>query len=147
MLPYRWLKIPNWISISLCGLFLFYAVYLNTWMELSWHAAVGTGVFVAAVISYAFGIFGGGDVKLIGAVSLWAGPERIIEFAVLTGLFGGALGVLVLVARSIVRWFPEIACRPGLVWNIARWGRDGTCPYGIPIAIAALISVPAMFAR
>ena len=143
---YQRLKIPNWISLALCGLFLIFAVRLNSWTDVGWHFAVGAGVFFAAVLSYACGIFGGGDVKLIGAVSLWAGPERIIEFIMLTGLLGGALGLLILAARQAVRSYPEIAGRPGPAWNIARWGRDGTCPYGIPIAIAAVISVPRMFA-
>ena len=83
---------------------------------------------------------------MIGAVALWAGPERSVEFAIWTGLLGGALGVLILAARLLVRSYPDFADRPGAAWNIARWGRDGTCPYGIPIAMAALMTVPAMFA-
>ena len=143
---YQRLKIPNWIPLTLCGLFLIYALRLGSWADVGWHIAVGAGVFLAAVLSYAFGVFGGGDVKLIGAVALWAGPERSVEVAIWTGLLGGVLGVLILAARHVVRSYPDFANRPGAVWNIARWGRDGTCPYGIPIAMAALISVPAMFA-
>jgi prepilin peptidase CpaA len=143
---YQRLKIPNCISLTLCGLFLLYALRLDSWADVGWHIAVGAGVFVAAVVSYAFGVFGGGDVKMIGAVALWAGPERSVEFAIWTGLLGGALGVLILAARLLVRSYPDFADRPGAAWNIARWGRDGTCPYGIPIAMAALMTVPAMFA-
>jgi prepilin peptidase CpaA len=142
---YQRLKIPNWISLTLCAMFLIYALRMESWADVGWHIAVGAGVFLAAVISYSFGVFGGGDVKMIGAVALWAGPERSVEFAMLTGLLGGALGVLILVARFVVRSYPDFADRPGAAWNIARWGRDGTCPYGIPIAMAAVTSVPAMF--
>ena len=143
---YKTLKIPNWISLALCGLFVVYAANLTSWNEIGLHFAVGGGVFVTAVLCYSFGVFGGGDVKLLGAVALWAGPERVYEFAALTGLIGGALGLLILAARIVGREFPELANRPSPVWNIARWGRDGTCPYGIPISIAAILSVPAMFA-
>ena len=142
---YQRMQIPNWISLALIGLFVIYAVRLASWSDIGLHVAVGAGVFAAAVVSYAFGIFGGGDVKLLGAVALWAGPEHVVEFAMLTGLLGGVLGVLVWGARKVVHYFPALAERPGAAWNIARWGRDGTCPYGIPIAIAAIAVVPAVF--
>ena len=142
---YQKMKIPNWISAALCILFAVYAWWLPTWASVGWHAAVGAVIFLAAVLSYAFGIFGGGDVKLLGAIALWAGPDRIVEFLMLTGILGGAFGVMIIAARWTVIALPRIADKPGAVWNIARWGRDGACPYGIPIAVAALISVPVMF--
>ena len=142
---YQTMRIPNWISAALCVLFALYVWWLPTWASVGWHVAVGAGVFFTAVLSYAFGIFGGGDVKLLGAIALWAGPEHVIDFLMLTGLLGGAFGCMIIAARWTVISWPRLADNPGAAWNIARWGRDGTCPYGVPIAVAALLSVPVMF--
>lgn len=143
---YDRMKIPNWISLALCGLFVVYVPFMGSWSNVGWHLAVGLGVFSVAVLTYAIGLFGGGDVKLLGAVALWAGPERFLEFLMLTGLLGGALGLLIYGARHVNGWYPALPDRPGAIWNVARWGRDGNCPYGIAIALAAVLSVPPMFA-
>ena len=142
---YQRMKIPNWISLALCGLFAAFAFRLETWSSIGLHVVIGVAVFAVGILSYALGLFGGGDVKLLGAVALWAGPERIVEFLALTGLLGGALGLLIYAARNLSQWYPALVDRPSAVYNIMRWGRDGTCPYGIAIAVAALLSVPAMF--
>ena len=142
---YRQMKIPNWISIALCALFAAYALLLPTWSAIGLHLAVGIGIFTVGVLSYAFGIFGAGDVKLLGALALWAGPDRIVDFLLLTGLLGGTFGLLILSVKKFNRYFPAYIDRPSEVWNITRWAHSGTCPYGIPIAIAALISIPPMF--
>ena len=142
---YQRMKIPNWISGALIALFVAYAWRLPTWPVVGWHFAVGGAVFVAAILAYAVNVFGAGDVKLLGAVALWAGPELLAEFLVVTSVLGGAFSLMILAARQAVRSYPAIADRPGAIWNITRWGRDGKCPYGIPIAAAALLSVPALF--
>ena len=142
---YRQMKIPNWVSLALCALFAAYAYRLPTWSVIGWHTAVGLAVFTAGVLSYAVGVFGAGDVKFLGALALWAGPERVTDFLLLTGLLGGAFGLLILSTKKFNRFFPAYVERPGEIWNITRWAHNGTCPYGIPIAIAALIAIPPMF--
>jgi Flp pilus assembly protein protease CpaA len=41
-------------------------------------------------------MIGGGDVKLVSAVSVWVGPERLPSFLVATGLAAAILGLVVL---------------------------------------------------
>ena len=142
---YHRMKIPNWISLALCGLFAAYAFRMESWSSVGWHVVVGLAIFAAGIATYAIGVFGGGDVKLLTALALWAGPERVFEFLALTGLLGGALGLLIYAARNLSQWYPALADRPSAIYNIVRWGRDGTCPYGIAIALAAVLSIPAMF--
>ena len=142
---YRQMRIPNWISIALCALFAAYALRYLPWPAIGWHAAVGGGVFAVGILSYAAGLFGAGDVKLLGALALWAGPEQIVEFLVLIGLLGGAFGLLILAVRKLNHFFPAYVERPSGVWNITRWAHSGKCPYGIPIAVAALVSIPRVF--
>jgi Flp pilus assembly protein protease CpaA len=53
-------------------------------------------VFLVGLALFARQLIGGGDVKLLAAVSLWAGPEHFVLFLLLTTLMGGALGLLTL---------------------------------------------------
>ena len=142
---YRHMKIPNWVSLALCALFAVYAFRLPTWSTIGWHTAIGLGVFAGGVVSYSVGLFGAGDVKFLGALALWAGPEQIVGFLVLTSLLGGAFGLLILGVSKLNAFFPAYIERPNEVWNITRWAHSGTCPYGIPIAVAALLSIPKIF--
>jgi prepilin peptidase CpaA len=141
---YRRLKIPNWISLALCGAFLPYAALFVTGSQFLGHIAVGTAVFAFAITLYALGWFGAGDVKLLGATALWAGPQQVYEFAVLTGMIGGALGIILVGLRSLLRYCPALRC-PAPLDRMLVWARDGVCPYGIAIGSAALICMPKMF--
>ena len=141
---YRRLKIPNWISLALCGAFLPYAAIFVSGPQFLGHVAAGGIVFAIAIALYALGWFGGGDVKLLGAVALWAGPERVYELAALTGLIGGALGIALLALRCLLRYCPALWCPVPLDRPLV-WARNGVCPYGLAIGSAALICVPKMF--
>ena len=141
---YRCLKIPNWISLALCGAFLPYAAIFVTGSQFLGHIAAGGTVFAIAITLYALGWFGGGDVKLLGAIALWAGPQQVYELAVLTGLIGGALGIVLVALRWLLRYCPALWC-PAPLDRVLVWARDGVCPYGLAIGGAALICVPKMF--
>lgn len=53
-------------------------------------------VFAGAAGLFAAGVMGGGDVKLLGAVTLWAGPQWTAPFLLLTALAGGLVTLVVL---------------------------------------------------
>jgi prepilin peptidase CpaA len=90
------------------------------------------------------GLIGGGDVKLIAAATLWAGPAATLSLLVLTGLLGGLLclllltpvGALIAAVRPIVRDSGDSA----------RGANPVLVPYGVAIAAAALIvTIPPNF--
>ena len=58
-------------------------------------------VFGAGIAAFAAGALGGGDVKLLAAASLFAGPGLIADFLLVTALAGGALGLAVLAGAPI----------------------------------------------
>lgn len=95
--------IPNWIPLAILALFPLYIIGLYFFgpegVEVQWLAslAVAAIVFVIFVAMFALGVIGGGDVKLIGATSLWAGPELIAAFFIITALVGGVLALVFLV--------------------------------------------------
>lgn len=89
-------RIPNRLT---GGVALLYPVYvLVSPMPVAWLAAVGLAavVFLIGLALFARQLIGGGDVKLIAAISLWAGPEHFVSFMVLTALTGGALSLFTL---------------------------------------------------
>ena len=72
--------------------------------------------------AFALGQMGGGDVKLIGALALWLPVQPLIWMVLWMSLLGGGL-TLLLVAEKRIR----------------RGGKPLEIPYGVAIAIAALL--------
>lgn len=76
-----------------------------------WQLAAGGGVgaalSVAAIVlaagfaAFALNILGAGDVKLLSAVALWAGPAEIVPLLLQTLIFGGALALFWVLSRPL----------------------------------------------
>src|SRR6202051_2618417 len=94
---FRRLVIPNLLPIVLVALWPVYfaAVEPSLYGAL---AAIGCAlaVFIAGAVLVARGYLGGGDVKLLSAATLWAGPGGTPELLMLTGVLGGALALFLL---------------------------------------------------
>lgn len=94
--------IPNWISIGVVLAFVPFAALSPA--PIDWLGALITAVAAFAV---GFGLFtlkvmGGGDVKLIAACALWAGPALIAPFLLTVSIVGGALAGGLLIGRAIL---------------------------------------------
>jgi prepilin peptidase CpaA len=153
-------RIPNWLNAAIASL---YPVYLLlSPVPVAWPAALALSLLVGLVglALFARELVGGGDVKLIAALSLWAGLDRFMLFALVTTLTGGILG---LASLWYGRWSPLIhAYLAGLVPG--RGGRarppvaavaapatvpptpaappaEPTLPYGIAVAAGGLAIV------
>ena len=120
--------IPNRICLSLLALYPGYATGLAP-IDIGISAAIAVCVFAAGAAFFAYGLMGGGDVKLLAAVSLWAGSAYFPAFLLLTTLAGGALAMG---WNPLIRhFFPSIA--EGRAGN----GRPAI-PYGVAIAVGGL---------
>ncbi|HMR30458.1 MAG TPA: prepilin peptidase [Geminicoccaceae bacterium] len=100
--------------------------------------AVALAVFAAATAMWRFGWLGGGDVKLLAAVGLWAGPEHALHFLLVTGLAGGALALALLWYRH-VGWTLLVPVQAAVASLLPRRAASAavdqaTLPYGIAIA-------------
>ncbi|MBT6095451.1 MAG: pilus assembly protein CpaA [Rhodospirillaceae bacterium] len=127
------LKIPNTISLAVLGLFPLYAWTVPG--EFPWLLAglIAAVLLVLGIIAFSRGLIGGGDVKLLAATALWAGPAQVLDFLFITAIAGGVLGLLALASARMA----------GI--GIGALG-DGKLPYGVAIAvggIAALTILPA----
>jgi prepilin peptidase CpaA len=128
--------IPNGIPAAL-ALIAVLALLLS---PAPWHGLFAASlVFSAALLLWRFGLLGGGDAKLLGAIGLLVAPDRIGGTVTMIALAGGLLTLPYLACRGrIARPAPV---RPtGLVARALRaerfrLRRGGPLPYAIAIAI------------
>jgi prepilin peptidase CpaA len=132
--------IPNWLSVSLALAFLPAALVSGLPMgQIGLSVGVGFVLLIAGMAMFAAGWIGGGDAKLFAAAGLWIGWPGAIEFVLYTTVAGGALAVLLMSAR--LSPLPAYAVR-GPVWVNRLLEKGGPAPYGVAIAIGALIAFP-----
>lgn len=126
-------RVPNLICLAL--LLLFPAFVLTAPYEVLWgqHIAVFVATLAVGFALYAKKFTGAGDVKLIASISLWAGPEWIGLFLLVTGIAGGllALGVAGMTWRRL---------RAQGNANLAALAKVPV-PYGVAIAIGGLCTL------
>jgi prepilin peptidase CpaA len=96
-------RIPNWLTAGTAALYPVYLVLSP--VPVAWPGAVGLALLVGVVGLALFSreLIGGGDVKLIAAIALWAGLDHFTQFALVTTLTGGVLG---LISLWLQRWSP-----------------------------------------
>jgi prepilin peptidase CpaA len=130
--------IPNSATVSL--LVLYPAHVLSSPTPVDWIGGV-IGAFVlfaVGIFIFARGIAGGGDVKLLGATALWMGPVHLPAFFIVMGFTGGALAVVVLIARRARRLRLHVVSGGS---SCAAETDDATAtstelvPYGVAIAV------------
>ncbi len=132
--------IPNGISLALVATFPAAALLAGVAPEiLGLHAGVGVIALLVGMAIFAFGWIGGGDAKLLAAVSLWVGWPAVLTFLLATALTGGALAAILLMMRSA-------AVRPlallGPRWVVALAEPGAGVPYGVAMAVGALAAFP-----
>ncbi len=131
--------IPNWISLALAGAFVLVAIAAGLPVQtVGMHFAAGFLALLAGVGLFAAGWIGGGDAKLLSACCLWFGWPGGRDFLLDTAVAGGAFVVILIVARGqLVRAFLRL---PGWAGRLTTPGEPA--PYGVAIALGALIAFP-----
>jgi prepilin peptidase CpaA len=133
------MTISNRVSLALAAGFLVLA--LASGMEPSEilsHLGAGVGVLAASFVCFAFGWIGGGDAKVAAAAALWFGFGHLLNYLVYASLFGGVLTLLLLQFRQ----WPLPYQLAGQAWLLKLHAKDSGIPYGIALAIGALVVYP-----
>jgi prepilin peptidase CpaA len=143
----RRLVIPNALILALCVLWpLHLALAPNLTLATGGLAAgCAAAVFVVGAVLFSRGLVGGGDVKLLTAATLWAGPAATPALLVWTGLLGGLLSLALLTPfGSQIAAARPVA--PGSSGAAANEAHPVAVPYGVAIATAAiLVTIPPNF--
>lgn len=138
---FRRLTIPNLLPVVLCAAWPVYFLAMTP----SLYGALGAigcaaAVFLVGAVLFARGWLGGGDVKLLSAATLWAGPAETPSLLLLTGVLGGVLALFLLMpfGNQVAAAARGMLGQPPLP---AERGFAIPVPYGVAIAGAALIVV------
>ncbi len=133
------MTIPNRISfVLIVGFILAAPLSSLDAMGIASHVGAGLVVLVAGILMFSRGWFGGGDAKLMAAVALWFGFERLLEYLVCASIAGGVLAFLILLYR---RFAPPL----WLVnqdWAMRLHHHRGGIPYGIALGVGGLWVYP-----
>lgn len=126
-----WL-VPNRHSFALAALFPVYVLAGGAEFESGLMA--GALVFAAGLVFFMRGWMGGGDVKLLTALGLWAGTEQLLPMLMVVSLAGGVM--------CLVEWLggggpQRLAGR--FVPALAGHGDAAAMPAVVPYAVAILV--------
>jgi prepilin peptidase CpaA len=133
------MTIPNRLTLVLIAGFLAMALLSGMGLyEILSHVGAGATVLVVAFACFAFGWVGGGDAKVAAAAALWFGFGHLLDYLVYASLFGGALTLLLLQFRQ----WPLPYQLTGQAWLTKLHAKESGIPYGIALAIGALMIYP-----
>ena len=118
-------EIANWktAAVALLAPLWWYANGLDPWPDMALQIGVALIVFALFLLAFHFGMMGGGDVKLISALTLWLPLPELVGMLVVMSLVGGGVTVAMLVHR-----------------RFARSDRPIEVPYGVAIAAAGILA-------
>jgi prepilin peptidase CpaA len=133
------MTIPNRVSLALVAGFLALALMSGmAWYDVLAHLGAGATVLVVAFGCFAMGWVGGGDAKIAAVTALWFGFGHLLDYLLYASLFGGALTLLLLQFRQ----WPLPYSLVGQSWLMKLHAKESGIPYGIALAIGALMVYP-----
>ena len=133
------MTISNRVSLLLAAAFV--GLALATGMaptDILAHLGAGAMVLAVAFGCFAMGWVGGGDAKLAAGAALWFGFGHLLNYLLYASLFGGALTILLLQMRQ----WPLPYALTGQAWLLRLHAKESGIPYGIALAIGALMIYP-----
>lgn len=128
-------EIPNSVSVGLVALYPIYAMTAPNPVHWVWGVAIAAATFALGLGIYARGLFGGGDIKLVSAAALWAGPKLILPMFFVISVAGGVLALLFLGVYWLQRHRMAVGVDASL--TAAAYAAPARLPYGVAIAVGA----------
>lgn len=132
--------IPNRICAAIVALYPAYVITSAGPVDWQGAALLAGATFAVGTALFALRLVGGGDVKLLTAVILWAGPALFWPFIIVTVLTGG---VLALSAAVTHRYWRTLAVR---VIGRATGIEEGALPEALSVPYGVAIAAGGLFA-
>jgi len=133
------MRIANWLVLLLALAYFVMAFLAQVPLEqIGISVAAAAAVLVVAFSFFAFGWIGGGDAKLVAAITLWVGVGLMLPYLIYAALLGGGLTLMILALRRYP--LPEWLRRHR--WIDRLHDTKSGVPYGITLAIAGLLVYP-----
>lgn len=134
----RDLIIPNRIVVAILLLYPVHASVSGVPVNWPTDVLVGAAVFFAGAFLFRMKLVGGGDVKLLAAVTIWAGSGLALPMILVTMLAGGVLGVIAVGSNVWVNRGTGLLTLSGL--------RKERLPYGAAIGFGGLFAIVQLLA-
>ena len=137
-------RIPNFLCLAIAALYPAYVIGGSQPVDWPVATALASLLLVIGIALFCCGVVGGGDVKLLAAVALWAGPERIVELLLVMAITGGVIGLMMMLSRHAV-------AVQAMTWlgagRLAAAIGGQKVPYGVAIAASVYLTLgPALLA-
>ncbi len=140
---YKGFKIPNFVSVIIIAAFIIsYGVLTLTeqrdvfFKPIGMHLGAAFLVLMVTAALFAFKKLGAGDSKFATSIALWVGASGLVPFLFYMSLAGGVIAVLSLYLQKKKPFSsPSVGG-----WIDQAQNGGGSVPYGIAIAIGALVS-------
>ena len=133
------MKIANWLVLALVAAYFVMAFTAGIPLDqIGMSVAAAAIVLAIAFAFFAFGWIGGGDAKLVAATTLWVGLGMMFQYLIYAALLGGGLTLLILGLRR----YPLPSALQKQRWLDRLHDSKSGVPYGITLAIAALLVYP-----
>ena len=117
-------RIPNRLVLAIAALYPVQVLASPAFIAILPAIVVGAATFAVGLVLFSRALLGGGDVKLMAAVAMWAGPELVMPFLFVMGIGGGILSLLMLLPMRLRSGEVAVARVP--------------VPYGVAISAGGL---------
>jgi prepilin peptidase CpaA len=89
----------DWLNLAIaCAAPLaWWAQGLSLWPDVALQLSIGLGFFLFFLLQFNFGVMGGGDVKLAGALGLWIAPSLIVPFLMIMAVAGAVISIVMMI--------------------------------------------------
>ena len=125
-------KIPNWISLALLAAFIPAALFSGLGIvQIGAHLLVGFVALIIGAALFFLRVWGGGDAKLIAAVSVWIGAAGVSQLILGIAMFGGLLAIFLIIGR-------RMRIQSSTQWVANLFSPKKGAPYGVAIALGGL---------
>jgi prepilin peptidase CpaA len=133
------MTISNRVSLTLATGFLALALLSGMGLhDILSHVGAGATVLAVAFACFAMGWVGGGDAKIAAGAALWFGFDHLLDYLLYASIFGGLLTLLLLQFRQ----WPLPYAVADQAWLLKLHAKESGIPYGIALAIGALMIYP-----
>jgi prepilin peptidase CpaA len=133
------MTISNRLSLALVAGFFVMALLIGmSPAAVVTHVGAGFLVLAVAFVFFARGWIGGGDAKLAAATALWFGFDHLLAYLLYASVLGGVLTLVLLQIRRV----PLPGMLLGQEWAQRLHAPNAGVPYGIALAVAALVIYP-----
>ena len=109
------------VSIALSAPLYWLATGTFGWPEIAYYLGAGILTFLFFALFFHFGMMGGGDVKLFGAVALWFPPLVVLKFLFNASLLGALVTIIFFIIHKMRKGSGHVRV-----------------PYGVAISLAGL---------